>query len=141
MKIWTTEEEAAELRNRFVGVNRAAFARQHKIAGGQAMIYQHINGLRPMSMEAAIAYARAFNCELQAISPRLAQEAERVAAMARDREAPPTESTRGVWPFSTPFEVYEALDDEKKKRLDERVADFLAGASPTKRTPQGKQAA
>ncbi|MFU2050945.1 hypothetical protein [Bordetella hinzii] len=37
------------------------------------------------------------------------------------------------WPFSTPVELYLALDEEKKKRLDERVADFIAGAQPTKR--------
>ena len=41
MRIWTIEEEAAALRERFQGVNRAAFARDHEVKGGQAMIYQH----------------------------------------------------------------------------------------------------
>lgn len=33
------------------------------------------------------------------------------------------------WPFSTPYSIYESLDDEKRRRLDERMADFLAGAA------------
>ena len=57
MRIWTIEEEAAALRERFQGVNRAAFARDHEVKGGQAMIYQHITGRRPISIEAAMAYA------------------------------------------------------------------------------------
>jgi len=44
------------------------------------------------------------------------------------------------WPFSAPFEQYEALDAEKKQRLDERVSDFLAGAAPAKGVG-GKRAA
>ena len=57
MKMWTIEEEAAALRARFEGVNRAAFARDHEVKGGQAMIYQHITGRRPIGIEAAMAYA------------------------------------------------------------------------------------
>ena len=77
MRIWTIEEEAAGLRERFQGVNRAAFARDHEVKGGQAMIYQHITGRRPISIEAAMAYAAGFNCKLEEISPRLALEAQR----------------------------------------------------------------
>ncbi|MNQ16948.1 hypothetical protein D3C85_299560 [compost metagenome] len=55
MKMWTIEEEAAALRARFEGVNRAAFARDHHVKGGQAMIYQHITGRRPIGIEAAMA--------------------------------------------------------------------------------------
>ncbi len=39
------------------------------------------------------------------------------------------------WPFSTPVEHYFALDDEKKRRLDERVADFIDGARTVKSDP------
>lgn len=75
MKILTIEEEAANLKARFQGVNRAEFARDHHLKGGQSMIYQNITGRRPISMEAAKAYAKGFGCTLEDISPRLAAEA------------------------------------------------------------------
>jgi phage repressor protein C with HTH and peptisase S24 domain len=76
MDIWTMEQEAENLRSRFKGVNRAAFARENNFPGGQAMIYQHLTGRRPISMEAARIYANAFGCGIEKISPRLAVEAE-----------------------------------------------------------------
>lgn len=98
MRIWTIEEEAAALRKRFQGENRAAFARDHEVKGGQAMIYQHITGRRPIGIEAAMAYAAGFNCKLEEISPRLALEAQKAAALSSKMIAPETtEST--VWPF------------------------------------------
>lgn len=39
------------------------------------MIYQHMQGIRPISFDAAIAYARGFRVPLAAISPRLAKVA------------------------------------------------------------------
>lgn len=44
------------------------------------MIYQNITGRRPISMEAAMAYARGFGCSLEEISPRLAVEASEAAS-------------------------------------------------------------
>ena len=79
MKILTIEEEASRLKERFAGVNRAEFARTHELKGGQSMIYQNITGRRPISMEAAMAYARGFGCTLEDISPRLAKEAQAAA--------------------------------------------------------------
>lgn len=76
MKIWTTTEEADKLKARFVGINRAEFARMYGLNGGQNMVYQHITGRRPISMEAALVYARGFGCSLADISPRLARQAE-----------------------------------------------------------------
>jgi hypothetical protein len=79
------EQEAAQLAARFRGVNRAAFARDHALKGGQSIIYQHINGLRPISLDAALVYAKAFGCGLEEISPRLAAEA--AGAMAQTSPA------------------------------------------------------
>lgn len=79
MKIWTIEEEAERLAKRFHGLNRAAFARDYGVSGGQSMIYQHITGRRPISLEAAQSYARGFSCSLADISPRLAEEAKKAA--------------------------------------------------------------
>ena len=81
MKIWTMEEEARKLSERFEGVNRAEFARDNKVSGGQAMVYQHITGRRPISLDAAQAYAQGFRCTLEEISPRLAMEVRRAASL------------------------------------------------------------
>ncbi|VWB96874.1 hypothetical protein BPS26883_04687 [Burkholderia pseudomultivorans] len=48
------------------------------------MIYQHLTARRPISREAAVAYARAFNCGLEEISPRVAQEVLELAALIGD---------------------------------------------------------
>jgi hypothetical protein len=88
MKIWSIDEEAKQLAKRFHGINRAAFARDYEIAGGQSMIYQHITGRRPISPEAAQAYARGFGCKLEEISPRLAEEAKKAALSLGEVEVP-----------------------------------------------------
>ena len=70
------------MKERFEAVeNRAAFARAYDVPGGQAMIYQHITGRRPMSLEAARCYARGFGVELEEISPRLSQEAKKALGL------------------------------------------------------------
>ncbi|WP_157130320.1 hypothetical protein [Burkholderia pseudomallei] len=75
MKIWTKQEEADALSARFEKVkNRKKFAAEHGITGGDTMIFQHLKGKRPISMKAAIEYAKAFGCALEEISPRLALE-------------------------------------------------------------------
>lgn len=81
MDIWTAEQEADNLRKHFDGVNRAAFAQENKLKGGPALIYQHITGRRPISLDAAIVYADGFKCSLEEISPRLALEVK--AAFSR----------------------------------------------------------
>ncbi|MFE1574385.1 S24 family peptidase [Comamonas odontotermitis] len=72
--IWTLEQEAENLRKRFAGVPKAAFARDHEVPGGASMVSQHLSGHRPMSLAAAIAYAKGFGVPLSEISPRLASE-------------------------------------------------------------------
>lgn len=118
MKVWTIEEEASALRARFDGVNRAAFARDHQVKGGQAMIYQHITGRRPMNMEAATAYAEGFRCSLADISPRLAIEAQKAASLAASPAAPPTQAP---WPFKT-------IPEEQIRGLPESQLSALEGA-------------
>ncbi|PPA75357.1 phage repressor protein [Achromobacter spanius] len=118
MKMWTIEEEAAALRARFEGVNRAAFARDHHVKGGQAMIYQHITGRRPIGIEAAMAYAEGFGCTLAAISPRLAAEAKKAASLSTAVPlAAPTADAQ--WPFpSVPASLLHGLADDQVKRLE-----------------------
>jgi SOS-response transcriptional repressor LexA len=74
IKNWSPEEEALNLRKYFYGVNKAAFAREHKIPGGASMVSQHLSGHRPMSLAAATAYAKGFGVPLEQISPRIAAQ-------------------------------------------------------------------
>ena len=131
MKIWTVEEEASALRARFAGVNRAAFARDHQLKGGQAMIYQHITGRRPISIEAAMAYAAGFGCSLAEISPRLAAEAQKAAALTSESGASEV-FTPPLWPFSAAYRKYEALTASDKARLDAVVSSFIESAEVPK---------
>ncbi len=71
-----TEDEAAKLARRFAGVNRAKFARENKVPGGDSMVYQHMKNLRPMNLDQAMAYAAGFKCSLRDISQRLADQVE-----------------------------------------------------------------
>lgn len=90
--------EGEELRKRFeklkreTGISRAAFAKLHGLKGGDAMIYQHINGLKPISMDAGLIYARGFNVPLAEISQRLASEQSRISE-SNVEPVPPTERT------------------------------------------------
>lgn len=82
------QTEADNLAKRFEGVNRAKFAKEHKVKGGQAMIYNHITARSPISRSAALIYAKAFGCPLEDISPRLAAElAAEIAEAAAAAEA------------------------------------------------------
>lgn len=67
-------KESENLKKLFEKVsNRAAFAREWKVPGGASMIYQHINGLKPISLESALIYSKAFDVTLESISPRLSE--------------------------------------------------------------------
>ncbi|MFF7055259.1 helix-turn-helix transcriptional regulator [Achromobacter spanius] len=148
MKMWTIEEEAAALRARFEGVNRAAFARDHHVKGGQAMIYQHITGRRPIGIEAAMAYAEGFGCTLAAISPRLAAEAKKAASLsaAAPLAAPATDV---AWPFaSVPQSLIKGLADDQLKRLEGALLLALGqmgvktkAAAAQSKSPQSKRGA
>lgn len=80
MNMWTQEEEAKRLHNRFdklkteKGIGQAEFARTFGLPGGASMLSQHIKGRRPISLESAVVYARGFGVPLDEISPRLAAE-------------------------------------------------------------------
>lgn len=73
------DEEARALEWRFdelkrtTGMSQAEFARTYKVPGGASMLNQHTKGHRPISLAAALAYAKGFQCELADISPRLAK--------------------------------------------------------------------
>lgn len=94
--MWTRAEEAARLKERFKTVqNQAKFAREHSVPGGASMLSQHMSGNRPISMEAAVAYARAFKVPLAEISPRLAKEAAAIANSITGAGAVPSQGAVG----------------------------------------------
>lgn len=106
-----TQREAAALKARFAGVNRAAFARDHQIPGGDAMIYQHITGRRPMSLESAIAYANAFNVPLAEISQRLA------AGVGK---------ARSVGLINTPPDAFSRITTQPMDPIVKEIADIAS---------------
>ena len=79
IEIWTSDEEARRLHARFDAlkktdrIGQAEFARDFGVPGGASMVSQHIKGRRPLSLEAATAYAKGFSCSLAEISPKLAK--------------------------------------------------------------------
>jgi hypothetical protein len=131
MEIWTTAEEATNLGKRFDGVNRKEFAKEHSIPGGDVMIYQHITGRRPMSPEAAVAYARAFHCAIEEISPRTARRIATLVAMIRG--AGPTaklsESSPGTRPQlgQTAQQLVEAIERADRYGVPAEAFTTLAG--------------
>lgn len=82
--------EADNLQQLFKDVNRAEFARDHKVPGGQSMIYQHITGRKPISLDCAVAYAIGFNRPLTDISPRLAEVVSRLPVNANHQPNRPS---------------------------------------------------
>lgn len=44
------------------------------------MIYQHLNGIKPISLEAALIYSEAFKVPLEEISPRIAQTYNKIVS-------------------------------------------------------------
>ena len=86
-------DEAAALANRFKAItNRAKFSRDFSVPGGDAMIYQHINGLKPISLDAAVAYATGFGCSLAEISPSQFERLKKVAGLILGSDASAAES-------------------------------------------------
>lgn len=120
MENWTIQEEADRLKARFKGVNRAEFARVHKINGGDAFIYQHINGRRPMNLESALKYAKGFNVQLEEISPRLAAEVVNANKHLNNSSAPYYEEIERV------IELMESTDDRGRLKCLLAVEDALA---------------
>ncbi len=91
---WSKEEEARRLALRFAGLTQTVFAKQHGMPGGASMISQHIHGHRPISIEAAVIYARAFGVTLAEISPRLAGEVASASEVNATGNAEPVSMAR-----------------------------------------------
>ncbi|MAK55444.1 MAG: hypothetical protein CML17_06335 [Pusillimonas sp.] len=142
MKIWTPKEEADNLAARFVGVTRRHFAQDHKVPGGERMIYQHINAIRPISLEAAKAYARGFGCSIADISPRLALEIAGAAELSKQQPLSdqPDAARYPAWPFkSISPERYAQLTEKQKEAVEEWLDNQITsytGKGPENKRPE-----
>lgn len=88
MKEWTTEEEAQNLRRLLADVkNKAQFAKDFGVPGGASMLSQHQSGHRPISLDAAKAYAKGLGIGIGEIAPRFAKLVSDVSELAQP--APP----------------------------------------------------
>lgn len=65
------QQEVENLNRLFAGVNQSKFANENKFPGGKSMLNQHLKGVRPISIEAAICYAKGLKCKISDISPRI----------------------------------------------------------------------
>jgi hypothetical protein len=142
--LWTQEEEAARLAERFVGVNQAQFARTHLVPGGASMLSQHIKGRRPMTMEAAVAYARGFGVPLDSISPRLALQAREASLVtsteriAKAKDVPTVPSAEEV--VARLADMLDAMGDAERERVAQRLLT-LAQAPDSRRAREALVAA
>lgn len=88
------------------GVSQADFAERYGLKS-QGMLWQYLNGYRPLNAQAVVAFARGLNVEVQDISPRLAQEI-RALSVGLVAEQPRAE--------------YSRLDPGRRERLVEAFA-------------------
>jgi SOS-response transcriptional repressor LexA len=72
----TQKREADALKKLYksrVTITQQAFGDLHQI-GSQGMVWQYLNGTRPLNKDAATKFAAALNCQVLEFSPRLAKE-------------------------------------------------------------------
>lgn len=147
--IWTPEQEAEKLAERFKTLNKAAFAREHQVPGGASMLNQHTKGHRPIGLEAAIAYARGFKVPLEEISPRLALQVRQALELSGD-EAPQVPPTVEACVKSLAAELMSVSAitrraagqllaglAESPESADEIASQLTALLTSTRRQPQG----
>lgn len=108
MKEWTTEEEAANLRRLLASVkNKAQFAKDFGVPGGASMLSQHQSGHRPISLDAAKAYAKGLGIGIGEIAPRFAKLVSDVSELAH---SPSQEPSEGRFLASPSIPTYHAPD-------------------------------
>jgi hypothetical protein len=132
----TPKTDAERLEERLSGFDRgqrAAFARDNRIPGGVAAMYQHAKGIRPISVDAAIAYAKAFRCGIENISPSVAAKAVEVAALISDSvtllSVREPDAIYESWPFEHVSEsLYRGLCAEGKLWVQAQITLSLREA-------------
>lgn len=117
-------------------ISRKKFAEMNKIPGKDAMIYQHIKGIRPINLEHAAIYAIGLDCKLEDISPRLAEEAKTSAFLILNTElagnpvnelTPRQQALLGLFEGLTDRQKDDLIRElqEKKQQNDELLTELL----------------
>lgn len=104
---------------------------KHSIIGGASLMYQHANGLRPVSLEQAVQYAVATEQPLRKISQRHAdtilQLAARITDSAHTAREPDTVYTLAAPPSPAPLPLPIDVDIEALRALPERALGRIEG--------------
>lgn len=89
------------------------------------MIQQHIDGIRPISIESALTYAEGFCVPIKKISPRVAQFIEKANQINQKFSPGPyvvssiEKEKVFIWPFeSVTKDQYDAMDESDKSELE-----------------------
>lgn len=96
-----------------------------KLGWTQGNLGHYLNGRMALNLDALLKICAEINADPGEISPRLVSLVKAIW--------PSLDSSRGGssierWPFAVPFETYLALDAAQKRRLGEKVEDFIDGA-------------
>lgn len=117
------------------GQGHAAFVRSAKVPGGPSMVSQHISGHRPISIDAAVAYARGLGVSINDISPNVADQIRQAAVLAGEAPAP-----QEAMSLADALEVLgQALAHQMPDDVREDVADALAKLARRKGTARDQQ--
>lgn len=153
------DDEARALRKRVdglpAGVTQAQFARRIGLGGGASMLSQHCSGNRPISLDAALAYAKGFGVSLRDISPRLADLVTEASALMGDigEAGAARTSDAHPWPLRRfqpkawdAIDIYDrgAMEDAMVSKLKELQAERGLGGALTqqnKRNPPAPKVA
>lgn len=71
-------------------MSQARFGDDYDI-GSQGMVWQYMNGHRPLNLQAAVNFARGLGCSVSDFSPRLAESQRSIAAAADDSVVVPVD--------------------------------------------------
>jgi len=132
--------------------DRVEFVKRYKIPGGTAAMYQHVEALRPIGIDAAIAYAKAFGCGIEEISPEVAEKAVEVTSLISSAAHPANTSNAALirqpetpysgWPFEAVDEsAYRELTPEGQRLVQEMTAAGITHAREKFGTARAKRKA
>lgn len=128
-----TADEAEKLRalwasNESGRLPQAQFGEVYDI-GGQSAVANFLNGRSPLSMKAAIGFARGLGVPIEDFSPRLAAEARRIAAVVNDLDRTLDEDIRmgrRLQPASSPALLGE-IRRTAQGTLERHLYDYSGG--------------
>lgn len=109
-----------------VSITQEAFA--DKLGWTQGNLGHYLNGRMALNLDALLKICAEVEVDPVTISPRLVALVQRIWPELKSTTRP---QQVVAWPFDVPYESYAMLDAAQKRRLAEKVADFIDGASAT----------